>query len=297
MSELTGSREQRDRLLTEYRLISTNKKIDYWLDVEDSKKKIDNWLNVDWFRRTKRSTVDCRCSRLTDWSIFKTKRSTIDCRFVDLKMLYVNSSFNSRRFVLWFRDFFKEFELNVKWTAFIALKEKIYSLTQIHDHSRWFTMRIVKVKCIHRFQKENFIRWRFSFDLRISTNDSTIFFNYSRISTSIFDDFILFIRVSRRAICFDKAFERMSISLAKLKARNLLCKRQWIIVIAIDRKISCWRWNRHELNCAEDEIVTNWSILFLSTRWSLKLVASVKFTSLVTMKIKYNVKNRVWLEE
>ena len=48
------------------------------------------------------------------------------------------------------------------------------SFSQIHDHFRWFTIRIMKY--IHRFQKENFTFWRFSFDSRIFTNDSTIFF-------------------------------------------------------------------------------------------------------------------------
>ena len=74
MSELIDLRKQKNRLLTEYRLISTNKKIDYWLNVENSKKKIDNWL----------------------------------------------------------------------------------SFSQIHDHFRWFTMRQMKIKCNHRFQKKNF---------------------------------------------------------------------------------------------------------------------------------------------
>ena len=90
-------------------------------------KKIVYWLNIDWSRRTKRSTVDCRCNKLIDWLIFRTKKINF-------------------------------------WLSF----------SQTHDHFRWLTIRIVKY--IHRFQRENFTFWRFSFDSRISTSDSTIFF-------------------------------------------------------------------------------------------------------------------------
>ena len=230
MNKLT--REHEDRLLIEYRLISTNKKIDYWLNVENWKKEIDNWLvdriftfHHDWlidFQNTK----DRQLSRFVDLKMlyvnfsFNSRKFVLlfrdfsreNFRFVDLKMFYVNFSFNSRKFVLWFRDFFKEFELNVKWTTFIVFKEKFFSLTQIHNHFRWFTMRIMKVKYIHRFQRKNFKLtiffwlayfyewWNFFLIIRFLYEQLTIFFNYSRIFTNIFDDCILFIRVSRRAI-------------------------------------------------------------------------------------------------
>ena len=80
--------EKKNRQLTECRLISTNKKIDYW-------------LNIDWFRRTRKSTVDwnvVQTDSLTNWFRKNLQLS----RFVDLKMLYVNFSFNSRkRHVSW----------------------------------------------------------------------------------------------------------------------------------------------------------------------------------------------------
>ena len=106
-------------------------------------------------------------------------------------MLYVNFSFNSRRFVLWLRDLF---------------------LRELHTLTILF--------CLLAYLDEQLITYR------------------------------------------NKTFCRVSINLAKLRTRNLLWKRQWIIVIAIEREISCWRWNRHELNCVEDEIVTNWSSCF-----------------------------------
>ena len=59
--------------------------------------------------RRRRSTIDCRCSRLIDWLTFRTKK--------------INN-----------------------WLSF----------SQTHDHFRWPTMRIVKVRCNHRLQRENF---------------------------------------------------------------------------------------------------------------------------------------------
>ena len=89
--------------------------------------------------------------------------------------------------------------------------------------------------------------------------------------TSHSDDFILFTRVFRRAICF-KAKRLIECQLISQNSeREICCARDSeSSLLRIDRKISCWRWNRHELNCAEDDIVANWSILFLSTRWSFR---------------------------
>ena len=152
-------------------LIDSNKKIVYWLNVENSKKKIDNWL----------------------------------------------------------------------------------SFSQIHDHFCWFTMRIMKNFFI--FFKKKFIFWRFSFDSRIFTNDSTIFFWFAYFY-KWFDDFLLicvflqmiwrfslitrvFLRAYLTILFFlfayfdeqfiiyrNKTFDRISINFAKLKAKNLLYKKQ-----------------------------------------------------------------------
>ena len=45
MNELIDSKNQKNCLLIQYRLISTNKKIDYW-------------LNVDWFFKTKKFAIE-----------------------------------------------------------------------------------------------------------------------------------------------------------------------------------------------------------------------------------------------
>ena len=151
------------------------------------------------------------------------------------------------------------------------------SFSQIHDHSRWFTMRIVN--SIHRLQRQNF--------------NLTIFF-WLAYFYERFDDFILSIRVFRRAICFDRKFDRMSISLAN-SVREICCVRDnESSSLRIEKNFVLKMYNRHELNCVEDEIVTNWqrSCFFLFVD---RLIASVKFTSLVTIKIKYYVKNRVWI--
>ena len=169
-------------IIVEINWMSTNReKIDYWLDIEDSRKKIDNWLDVEDSSK-KIDTIDLLIelsSLITmSWLTFRTKRSTIDCHSRRLTMRQVKVRFNHRS------------------------QREDFFLSQIHDHSRWLTMRIVKVRCNHRLQRQNFTLWRFYFDSRTSTSDLTIFFNYSRISTSIFDDLILLTRVSRRAICF-----------------------------------------------------------------------------------------------
>ena len=155
--------------------------------------------------RTKKST------RLIDWLIRRTKKSTIDWMSID----------------------FDEQENRLLIVIIVDSR----SFLQIHDHFRWFTMRIVKIKCNHRFQRKNFkltiffwfayfyewfddflwIRvflrmiWRFFFEhSRIFTNDEnfvfirffyeqmTIFFNFAYFYE--IDDFISFIRVFRRVI-------------------------------------------------------------------------------------------------
>ena len=139
MNELTDSKEQKDRLLTEYRLISTNKKIDYWLNVEDWRKEIDNWF------------VDRVFIFHHDWLIdFQNTKNRQLSRFVDLKMLYVNFSFNSRKFVLWLRDSFRELELKVKWNTFIVFKEKT-------SHIDDFLLTRVSLRMIWNFQIDDFL--------------------------------------------------------------------------------------------------------------------------------------------
>ena len=155
--------------------------------------------------RTKRST------RLIDWLTRRTKKSTIDWMSTDLD------------------------EQKDRLLTVIIVDSRSFS--QTHDHSRWFTMRIVKMRCNHRFQRENFrlaiffwlayfyewfddflltrvflrVIWRFSFEhSRISTSDENfvstrsfyeqmaIFFNLAYFYE--IDDFISFTRVSRRVI-------------------------------------------------------------------------------------------------
>ena len=72
---------QKDDYCRDHSMSTSRKKIDYWLDVEDSSKKID----VDW------NVVQ------TDWLTNWLRRNLQLNRFVDLKMLYVNFSFNSRK--------------------------------------------------------------------------------------------------------------------------------------------------------------------------------------------------------
>ena len=96
---------------------------------------------------------------------------------------------------------------------------------------------------------------RFSFEhSRISTNDEnivstrsfyeqlTIFFNYSRILTSIFDDFIFLTRVFRRAICF-KAERLIECQLISQNSEREICcaRNSESSSLRINWKISCWK--------------------------------------------------------
>ena len=177
-------------------------------------------------------------------------------------MLYVNFSFNSRRFVLLFRDSFQENFRFVK-ILFVA------SFTEIRSVTSWLFQRIWierQVKYIHRFQRKNFILiWRFSFNSRISTSNWR---------------FYLIIRVFRRAI-FAK-FDRITVNLAEFKTRNR--------VLEIVNHRHCWL-KKIALKTSSSQIDRFCFFLLVD-----RLVTSVKFTSFVTMKIKYNVKSRVWLE-
>ena len=232
-------------------------KIVYWLNVENSKKKIDYWLNVDWFRRTKKLTIDCHYRWFT--------------------IIFANL-----RYVKW------------KWNSIIVFEKKTFLLTQIHDHFRWFTMRIMKVKYNHRFQKENFKRWRFSFDLRIFTNDLKI--SNRRFSLNI----RVFLRTYLTILFYLFAyFDEQFVSTKRLNECQLISQNS-------KRKICCAKNNESsslrliKKFRAENKIVTNWIVLktkssqidndFVFFYSLIVTITNVKFTSFVTMKIKYNVK-------
>ena len=210
--------KQEDRLLTECRLISTNKKIDNWLSLKQThwltdfqNKKINYWRNVEDSSK-EIDTIDCHCSRLTDWLTFRTKRSTIDCHSRKLTMRQVEVRFNHRS------------------------QRKNFSLSQVHDHSRWLTMRIVEVRCNHRPQRENFV---VCLVMRTSHSDD---FLQSRVLLRKSDDFVLLTRVFRRAICFE-AEDLIECQLVSQNSeREICCARDSeSSSLRIDREISCWR--------------------------------------------------------
>ena len=244
--------------------VSTLQKDDYcrnhW-DVENSKKKIDvDW--IDWLEKAKKSSIDwdiVQTNWLIDW-LSKQKKSIFDC------------------------------------------------------HSRKLTMRIVKMKCNHRFQRKNF--------------KLTIFFWFAYFY-EWFDDFFLNTRVFLRAMKtlfllalstsnwrfslisriftsvwrFYFAYSRISTSNSLVEAERLIeCQ---LISQNSKREICCAKNNESsslrliEKFRAENEIVTSWIALKTSSsqidRFCFflladRLIASVKFISFVTMKIKYNVK-------
>ena len=196
------------------------KKIYYWLI--DS--KIKNHLLIEMSKiRERKSTIDCRCNRLTDWLTFKTRRSTIDCHSRRLTIILVDS-----RCVKW------------KWNTFIVLKERISSFSQVHDHFRWLTIRIVNN--IHRLQRQNFTLWRFSLISRIFTSSLTILFLISSRKSHYFEKviaccFICFIRSLLSIINRYLVILWESIDLRKLKVVVVLMN----LMFCFFRSLMIWR--------------------------------------------------------
>ena len=196
----------------------------------DSKKR--NRLLIEISKtRERKSTIDCHCNKLTDWLIFRIKKSIIDCHSRRLTIILADS-----RCVKW------------KWNTFIALKEKTFLFSQIHDHFRWLTIRIVKVKYIHRLQRQNFIFWRFSLISRIFTSDLTIlfclfaYFDEQSVSTKSLIECQLFSRNSKREICYARDSESSSLRLIKrFRAENVKSSRieSSCLFLLVDVKNEC----------------------------------------------------------
>ena len=142
--------------------------------MQKTRAKKSTWL-TDWLTNSKNKKI---VYWLTDW--LEEQKNRLLIRFVDMKMLYVNFSFNSRKFVLWLRDFLKKLELKIKWNTFIVFKEKTshiddFLLTRV-------LLRAMKILFLLASSTSN---WRFFLTTRVSLRAYlTILFNYSRISTS-----------------------------------------------------------------------------------------------------------------
>ena len=216
------------------------------------KMKIVYWLNVDWFRRTKRSIID--------WmSKIRKKKSTID-------------SFR------WFENALCKFF--IQFTKIRLVTSWLFRKTWIEN----------QVKYIHRFQRKNFTFWRFSFDSRIFTSDSTIFFWFAYFYKWS-DDFLLIcvflqmiwrffltIRVFLRAIIAE--FDRITINFVNF-VREICCAENVKMISSssrrIDKKISCWKKNRHELNdrvSFYSLILRMWN-LHRSSRWKSNIMSEI----------------------
>ena len=115
--------EQEDRLLTECRLISTNKKVDYWLSLS---------LTHDHSRRLTIRQVKIECNHR-----FQKENLFIHADSRSFSLIHVVSwrfvlLFHSRKFVLWLRDFsqknFRFVDLKMLYVNFIQFT-KIRSVT------------------------------------------------------------------------------------------------------------------------------------------------------------------------
>ena len=127
--------------------------------------KIIWWVN--WLTREQKDRLLTRCRRFE-----KENRQ--------LTVVVTNSLTN------WFSK-----QENLQLSRFVKICF-VASFTKIRSVTSWFFQRIWierQVKYIHRLQRKNFTKWRFSFDSRISTSDSTIFFWFAYFY-EWFDDFL-----------------------------------------------------------------------------------------------------------
>ena len=148
--------EQKNRLLIECRLISTNKKIDYWKIVIFANSRSfslihdtsnENKMQSSFSKKNLFIHANSRSFSLihvVSWKfvlLFHSRRFVLwfrdlfreNSRFVDLKMLYVNFSFNSRKFVLLLRDLFlkKLHILTILFYLFAYLDEQSVSTKRL----------------------------------------------------------------------------------------------------------------------------------------------------------------------
>ena len=172
----------------------------------------DRQLTV-WLTRRRRSTID--------WNV-EDSREKIDYWRIDRVLIFHHD---------WLTDI-QNRKINY-WLSF----------SQTHDHSRWLTMRQVKVKYIHRPQRRNFfiLADSRSFSLTHDAHNENEVHSSSaktelrRLSLSKnFDLTILFCLLAYldEQSIWDRKFDRMSVSLAEFWARDLAV-------------LKTWRWSRH----------------------------------------------------
>ena len=86
----------KNHLMNELIDSKTKKSFIDWL-TDSKNKKVDYWLNVDWFRRTRKSTIDCHFRKLTIifadsrcWRFFfkHSRISTNDKNIVSTRFFY-----------------------------------------------------------------------------------------------------------------------------------------------------------------------------------------------------------------
>ena len=190
--------------MTEWLTRRTKRSTIDWL-TDSKSKKIDYWLNVDWFRRTRKSTIDCHSRKLT------IRQVKIKCNHRSQRrnlFIHANSrSFSlthvvswrfvlllhSRKFVLWFRDFFRE-------------------------NFRFVDLKVLYVNFI-QFTKIRFVvSWS--------------------LSKKIFWRFYLITRVFRRAIFAE--FDRIIVNFVN-SVREICCVRDSESSSLRIEKISCWK--------------------------------------------------------
>ena len=139
------------------------------------------------------------------------------------------------------------------------------SFSQTHDHFCWFTMRIMKMKCNHRFQRKNFrltiffwfayfYKWFDDFLLNtrvflrtmktlflLASFTSNWRFSFiSRIFTKLTILFCLFAYLDEQSVSTKRLIECQLVS--QNSEREICCaKNSESSSLRINKKISCWK--------------------------------------------------------
>ena len=243
IDERTDSKSHENRLLTECRLISTNKKIDYWKIV---------------------ILADSRSFSLIHDASNENKMQS---SFSKRKFIH------SRRFTIIFVDS----------RRFVKIRF-VVSLTKIRSVTSW------------SFSRKFSFRWFENALCKFhSTHEDVMLRDLSLKEFHILAIlFYLLAYLDEQLTCFDRAFDWMSLSFAKFRARNRCAEDvkmisssslQLIENCAVNVIVANWNFVLKRI------FVTNWSILFLSTRWSWKRVWSLHRSS----RWKSNIMSKIVL--
>ena len=123
------------------------------------------------------------------------------------------------------------------------------SLSLIHDHFRKLTIRQMKIKCNHRFQKENFfinVNSRSFSLIHDAHNESEMHSSFAKIKFRRFVDlkmfYVNFSFNSRRFVLLFRDFSQKNFRFVKIRFVASFTKIRFVVSSSLNKKISIWRF-------------------------------------------------------